>query len=168
MFFALAPWTGTRTVLIAYTPQCMGKLTYDMIQSLEDHGFLPPLSQLPEFFVRNHTTVNISAVTIEEKFEEEVYVNEECQVDSADPSAEWEMFLDVSSGLVKVEESTGAYGGHEFNEFPVMAKAELGYVRDVERRLSELVSPLEVTYQVEKFWITCLCRSQPSRRRSRM
>ena len=52
-------WSGTRTVLIGYTPQCLGKLDHDKIRLLEEHGFNPPLSQLPEYFVRNSPYVNI-------------------------------------------------------------------------------------------------------------
>ena len=86
------PWTGTRTMLIAYTPQCMGKLTYDMIQSLEDHGFQPPLSQLREFFVRNQTAVKMNAIDLEG-----VKVEEEPADESiGNLQEDWEMYLSVT------------------------------------------------------------------------
>ena len=141
------PWTGTRTVLIAYTPQCMGKLSYDMIQSLEDHGFQPPLSQLPEFFVRNQTAIHLSAVGVNDvKVEEEPYNVDECREGPECLYGDWEMYLKVHDGLVKVEDALGDYVDREI---PMMAKAEMGYAQNVEDKLSELVAPLEVTYQVD-------------------
>ena len=41
-------WSGDRTVLIAYTPDCLGKLPPEDLDRLHDHGFPIPLSQLPE------------------------------------------------------------------------------------------------------------------------
>ena len=140
-------WTGTRTMLIAYTPQCMGKLTYDMIQSLEDHGFQPPLSQLPEFFVWNQSTIKVNALDgVDVRFEEEP-----CNVGDLPEGKdgfqdEWEMYLNVTDGYVKVDD---AAGGYLHSQPPRMAKAELGYVKNVEQKLAALNGPLEVTYQVD-------------------
>ena len=44
------PWEGIRTVVIAYTPQCLGKLDQGMVNELELHGFTVPITQLPEYF----------------------------------------------------------------------------------------------------------------------
>ena len=33
----------------AYTPDCLGQLTTDDLEALHDHGFLVPISQLPEY-----------------------------------------------------------------------------------------------------------------------
>ncbi|CAE7305023.1 unnamed protein product [Symbiodinium microadriaticum] len=141
------PWMGTRTLLIAYTPQCMGKLTYDMIQSLEDHGFQPPLSQLPEFFVRNQSTIKMRAMDGDEvKFEEEPGNRGDLQEREDSSQNEWEMYLNVTDGYVKVEDAAGDF---LYRQPPQLAKAELGYVKNVEQKLAALSGPLEVTYQVD-------------------
>ena len=42
-------WEGDRVVIIAYTPDCLGKLGQEDLEALHDHGFPVPLSQLPEY-----------------------------------------------------------------------------------------------------------------------
>ena len=118
------PWMGTRTLLIAYTPQCMGKLTYDMIQSLEDHGFQPPLSQLPEFFVRNQSTIKMRAMDGDEvKFEEEPGNRGDLQEREDSSQNEWEMYLNVTDGYVKVEDAAGDF---LYRQPPQLAKGRAG------------------------------------------
>ena len=56
-FHEVQEWKGSRTVLVAYTPQCLGKLDYKDIQALDEHGFPPPLSQLPEAFWRSTSSL---------------------------------------------------------------------------------------------------------------
>ena len=62
------PWTGTRITLIAYTPDGLGKLSYEDIKNLEDYGYPTPLSQLPEFFINNRTVeTHLNRVEIQDE-----------------------------------------------------------------------------------------------------
>ncbi|CAE7283168.1 unnamed protein product, partial [Symbiodinium necroappetens] len=58
-------------------------------------------------------------------------------------AAQWEMYLDLEPGMVKV---TDAHQG-EVHE-PMVSKAELSFTRGIEEILSGLTGPLDVTYNV--------------------
>ena len=127
------PWQGTRTVLIAYTPQGLGKVTNDMISKLEDLGFSPPLSQMTEFFLRDGPVdASVKSIEVEEKFENQ----------SAEESVDG--YLEVDDGLVKVGASVDPVSPGQ----PCLTKAEVGFTPQTEKVLSELTGPLEVTHNV--------------------
>ncbi|CAE7387258.1 unnamed protein product [Symbiodinium microadriaticum] len=141
-------WSGTRTVLIGYTPQCLGKLDHDKIRLLEEHGFNPPLSQLSEYFVRNSPCVNNinihkeSATGVPTEIDE-MMVQTEAAVDS--DVEDWEMYLGVDDGQVKIAESEDIFTCFQ----PTMKKIEVGFTKNIEQVLSELKGPLEVTHNVD-------------------
>ena len=141
-------WSGTRTVLIGYTPQCLGKLDHDKIRRLEEHGFNPPLSQLPEYFVRNSPLINnmnfhqetAAGVLAEDN---ELPDQPSNAVDS--DVEDWEMYLGVDDGHVKIAESESIFTCFQ----PTMKKIEVGFTKNIEQVLSELKGPLEVTHNVD-------------------
>ncbi|CAE7198011.1 GIP, partial [Symbiodinium natans] len=136
------PWSGTRTVLIAYTPNCFGSLSREMIQSLEDYGFLPPPSQLPEYFLKKgEAAMNYMEVDSQEPGE--VVQKEEEVKDEEDES--WEMFLEAENGMIKI----GGSVSQQRCEAPSMKKMEPAFTKDVEDLLNDLVGPLEVTHNVD-------------------
>ncbi|CAE7364368.1 unnamed protein product, partial [Symbiodinium microadriaticum] len=141
-------WSGTRTVLIGYTPQCLGKLDHDKIRRLEEHGFNPPLSQLPEYFVRNSPLINNMNFHQEPAAgalagDNELPDQSSKAVDS--DVEDWEMYLGVDDGKVKIAESEDIFACFQ----PTMKKIEVGFTRNIERVLSELKGPLEVTHNVD-------------------
>ena len=136
------PWSGTRTVLIAYTPNCFGSLSREMIQNLEDYGFLPPPSQLPEYFLKKgEAAMNYMEVDSQEPGE--VVEKEEEVKDEEDES--WEMFLEAENGMIKI----GGSVPQQRCETPSMKKMEPAFTKDVEDLLNDLVGPLEVTHNVD-------------------
>ena len=147
-------WEGTRTVLIAYTPQCLGKLSSEMVKELEDHGFTVPPTQLPEYFVINgNVQVNSMAVDEEGVQEEPDTPNrdEEDLEPIVDREVEdWEMFLETSNGKVKIGDDQQPWESEE----PIIRKVEVGFTKNVEKILSELQGPLEVTYTVDPREVT--------------
>ena len=48
-YHEVSEWTGDRLVLIAYTPDCLGKLSQDVLEQLHELRFPIPISQLPEY-----------------------------------------------------------------------------------------------------------------------
>ena len=127
-------WSGSRTVLIAYTPDCLGKLSQQDLEKLHDHGFPIPLSQLPEYHgslqgegdpPRVRMVVERDSLCEEEEVEE------------------WSMYLDLDPGFVKI-----ATAGQPVDVEPMLKKAEVVYTRGIEEILSNLAGPLEVTYTV--------------------
>ncbi|CAE7325391.1 unnamed protein product [Symbiodinium sp. KB8] len=141
-------WSGTRTVLIGYTPQCLGKLDHDKIRRLEEHGFNPPLSQLPEYFVRNSPLINNMNFHQEPAAgalagDNELPDQSSKAVDS--DVEDWEMYLGVDDGQVKIAESESIFTCFQ----PTMKKIEVGFTKNIERVLSELKGPLEVTHNVD-------------------
>ncbi|CAE7210219.1 GIP [Symbiodinium sp. CCMP2592] len=136
------PWEGERIVLIGYTPQCLGKLSAGTIAKLEDCGLVPPLTQMPEYFMSgSDEKANINTVGVVEPREQEED-REEIPVDGDDEN--WEMFLEVDRGAVKV----GSSLENEVHERPQAMKVEVNYTYGIEKLLSELASPLEVTHTV--------------------
>ena len=141
------PWKGERIMVIAYTPQCMGKLDYDVVKRLEGLGFPTPLSQLPEYFSPGGP--EMSYVTPQEKNGYEEHPQEENPVNTAvdiQEDADWEMFLEVPDGKVKIGDQDDQ---GECPRPPVAAKIDLGYTRNIEQLLSNLTSPLKVTHNVD-------------------
>ncbi|CAE7691320.1 GIP [Symbiodinium sp. CCMP2592] len=140
------PWEGVRTVVIGYTPQCLGKLDQQMVNELEDHGFSVPLSQMPDYFTPEG--VELKALqppqdgAEEDQFREANYAG---YVDDTDLE-EWDMFVEADDGLVKVGTSEGMPTDQE--EL-ALQKVEVTYTKNVEEILRNLSSPLEVTYTVD-------------------
>ncbi|CAE7498469.1 GIP [Symbiodinium sp. CCMP2456] len=135
------PWKGERVVLIAYTPQCMGKLSANMIMDLESHGFQPPLTQMPEYFMSgDDVRAKLVSIAPHQRDEGERDWKEPRDFEE-DP---WEMFIEVDNELVKVgtSEVDGPEGG------PTVAKVEVSYTYNIEEILQELKAPLEVTHTV--------------------
>ncbi|CAE7780733.1 unnamed protein product, partial [Symbiodinium sp. CCMP2456] len=115
------------------------------IHQLESHGYPPPLSQLPEYFLKTTAVVNQMNAegsmpmpgpsTIQS--EEEIVVDPEVE--------DWEMFLDLDGGYVKIGDSSESPEG----QLPGMFKLEVGYTKGIEKILDGLTAPLEVTYNVD-------------------
>ena len=134
----VAPGVGSRIVIIAYTPDCLGKLSQDDLQQLHEHDFPIPLSQLPEF--TGSAKVEglhpyVRAAQLEEspsqQFEEET--NDE----------EWTMYLDLDPGMVKITSSR-----EPTRDLPRVKKAEVGFTKYIEKVFSELKGPWEVMQNV--------------------
>ncbi|CAE7334978.1 GIP [Symbiodinium sp. CCMP2592] len=141
------PWEGTRTVVIAYTPQCLGKLDQEMVKELDAHGFTVPLTQMPEYFVPEGIEVSTLQVP-EPAREEELNSKQATYVDDIGDTdlEEWDMFVEQDDDLIKVGDSEEP--PIEMKE-PVLRKVEVAYTSNVEEILSKLTSPLEVTYTVD-------------------
>ncbi|CAE7237540.1 unnamed protein product [Symbiodinium sp. CCMP2592] len=138
------PWTGTRTVLIAYTPQCMGRLSTEMIHELETRGFQPPLSQYPEYFLAKDPQPMEAKVEVESHDQVEHATVED--LDGSDVEEVWEMYLDVDGGKVKIGDDETE---HREQPRPRFMKVEAGFTKNVEAILQELKGPIEVTYNVD-------------------
>ncbi|CAE7210799.1 GIP [Symbiodinium sp. CCMP2592] len=138
------PWTGTRTVLIAYTPQCMGRLSTEMIQELETRGFQPPLSQYPEYFLAQDPQPMEAKVEVQSHDQVEYATAED--LDGSDVEELWEMYLDVDGGKVKIGDDETE---HREQPRPRFMKVEAGFTKNVEAILQELKGPIEVTYNVD-------------------
>ncbi|CAE6952631.1 Papst2 [Symbiodinium sp. CCMP2592] len=128
------PWTGTRINLIAYTPDSLGKLSYEDVKALDNYGYPTPLSQLPEYFMKTQTA--------EAKLDK-VEVQEEPVSEDDD---DWEMFVEAERGRVKVGSSSR---GRLLQNIPRVSKTEVTYTKDVEQILASLTEPLRVTYTVD-------------------
>ena len=146
------PWEGTRTVLIAYTPQGLGKLTTSMIQELEDHGYPPPITQFPEYFLKD-PTYNANSVGVCVRDPVDSYVKtksdtppKEGMVITDEDVDDWEMFMEVENGFVKIAETQEEKPNWEP---PQARKIEMGYTKGIEAILRELKSPLEVVHNVD-------------------
>ncbi|OLQ05641.1 Retrovirus-related Pol polyprotein from transposon TNT 1-94 [Symbiodinium microadriaticum] len=130
-YHEVCDWSGTRTAIIAYTPNCLGKLDQGDLESLHDHGFPVPLSQLPEFHgddlpEQSPQMANMSVPRSERMGE-----------------SEWTMFLDLNPGVVQVADSRNDADG-----IPQVSKIEVNYTHNIEEVLSQLSSPLDVTHTV--------------------
>ena len=92
------PWEGHRTMLIAYTPQGLGKISNEMIRQLEDHGFPPPITQYPEYFVMQEARQPWVGKQLVVDQPEEEFQGPEIEDEDVE---EWEMFLDTGFGFLK-------------------------------------------------------------------
>ncbi|CAE7845949.1 unnamed protein product, partial [Symbiodinium necroappetens] len=123
------------TVIIAYTPNCLGKLDQCDLEMLHDHGFPVPLSQLPEYHGCGgglEGSPQVAAVTTEDS------QAKECNKDS-----DWSLYLDLEPGTVKIADAVeDDFGG------PRLQKVEVSYTRNIEQILAGLTSPLDVTRTV--------------------
>ena len=126
-------WEGDRIVLIAYSPQCLGKLNQADVEKLHDFGFPVPLSQLPEFYE------NEEGETIPIKVQQ---MSMNIQTEDVQQRSEWEMYLDLNSGLAKVADALASEG-----TAPAMCKTEVVYTH-IEQVLEGLTGPLDVTHTV--------------------
>ena len=141
-------WDGVRTVLVAYTPQCMGKMTKEMIVELEQHGFPIPLTQFPEYFVKQEEA-QIQAVDLVSDDNIENY--DQPSMDQSgyfetDEVEDWELFLGTPGGMVKIGEDILDPGSMVS---PAIQKVEVSYTKGVEEILNNLKGPLEVTYTAD-------------------
>ena len=124
-------WEGERIVLIAYSPQCLGKLNQADVMKLHDFGFPVPLSQLPEFYENEkgeRIYGQVQRVTVDEDH------LEACTV------PEWELYLEVGSGMAKLTDASQTLGKDP--------QLFMVYTPNIEKVLGELVAPLDVTYTV--------------------
>ncbi|CAE7365496.1 unnamed protein product [Symbiodinium microadriaticum] len=133
-FHEVAEWKGDRTVVIAYTPDCLGKLNQQDLEGLHSHGFPIPLSQLPEFH---------GGSPLKEETPHIQALDQRTSVEEESDAPQWEMYLDLEPGVVKVAD---AHQG-EVQE-PMVSKAEVSFTRGIEEILSNLTGPLDVTYNV--------------------
>ena len=58
---------------------------------------------------------------------------------------EWDMYLELNNGMVKIGDESGS----SIDAQPMLSKVEVCYTRGIEKILSELRGPLEVTYTVD-------------------
>ncbi|CAE7251123.1 unnamed protein product [Symbiodinium sp. CCMP2592] len=141
------PWEGDRIVLIAYTPQGLGKVTGEMIRELEEFGFSPPLTQYPEYFLLNQEEPVVEARTldVEVPSQEEYSIDPDPTVEESDLE-DWEMFVDTDEGKVKVGSSES-----QMDPRPQVgvSKVEVTYTKGIEDIIANLKGPLEVTYNVD-------------------
>ncbi|CAE7211830.1 RXLR161 [Symbiodinium sp. CCMP2456] len=126
-------WEGDRTVLIACTPNCLGKLSQDDLHALHDYGFPVPLSQLPEF--SGNLSIEGPELDIKEMKLESLTEEED--------DVEWSMYLDLEPGLVKILDATASHEG-----CPRMLKTEVSYTARIEEVLRGLKGPLDVVHTV--------------------
>ena len=138
-FHDVAEWLGERIVIIAYTPDCLGKLSQEDLQTLHEHQFPVPLSQLPEF---NGTQDTESGPSPGGTAQVQVVSASVSQSIESEGEEEWQMYLDLSPGLVQVA-SSGS-----MNVGPKIQKAEVGFTRDIENVLEGLSAPLDVVHNV--------------------
>eukprot|EP00439_Symbiodinium_sp_Y106_P042989 s910_g5.t1 len=136
-YHEVSPWVGNRIVIIAYTPDCLGKLSHDDLQQLHIHDFPVPLSQLPEFTGSckvegwNPYAYSMKVDELPGRHLEEVR------------DEEWTMYLDLEPGMVEITSST-----KQRNQTPALSKVDVGFTKDIEKVLAELTGPLEVTHNV--------------------
>ena len=139
-FHEVADWTGERIVIIAYTPDCLGKLSQEDIQALYDHEFPIPLSQLPEYNgdqAGGEVAPAIASAAVREEDGPSGYQTPDTQQDGA-----WQMYLDLNPGIVQVATSDS------LRRSPSIQKAEVGFTRNIEEVLSKLSGPLDVVHNV--------------------
>ncbi|OLP78822.1 hypothetical protein AK812_SmicGene40961 [Symbiodinium microadriaticum] len=129
-YHEVMPWKGTRTVLIAYTPDCLGKLTSDDIKGLHENGFPIPISQLPEYHGNGGMPPEPTAIP--------QAINPEDLSNSP-----WLMYLDLDPGAVELP-----LGRDENVTSPMMCKTEVNFTHNIEEVLEALKGPLDVTYTV--------------------
>ncbi|CAE7562101.1 ycf43, partial [Symbiodinium sp. CCMP2456] len=128
-------WTGARTVIIAYTPNCLGKLDQCDLEMLHDHGFPVPLSQLPEYYG--------CSGGLEESPQIAAVITEDSQAKECNEDSDWSLYLDLEPGTVKIADALkNDFGG------PQVQKVEVSYTRNIEKILAGLTSPLDVTHTV--------------------
>ena len=140
-------WKGSRTMLIAYTPQCLGKLNYKDIKILDAHGFPPPLSQLPEAF-GGEPRPYLAKANVEKELSPPPQGKQQHDglTEVLQDEEEWDIYLDLEDGEVRFG---GEFGLATEVEQVAMRKTEVTYTPNVERILQELETPLEVTYTVD-------------------
>ena len=133
-YHEVSEWTGTRINLIAYTPDCLGKLSQEDLEVLHDHGFPVPLSQLPEYH-GSSTGNGVLPATLQS-----VCYNPEHQEED---DTQWTMYLDINPGMVNIADSST----HCYN-MPRLRKAEVSYTANIEKVIEQLSGPLDVTHTV--------------------
>ena len=141
-------WKGSRTMLIAYTPQCLGKLNYKDIKILDAHGFPPPLlSQLPEAF-GGEPRPYLAKANVEKEPSPPLQGEQQHGglSEALQDEEEWDIYLDLEDGEVRFG---GEFGLTTEVEQVAMRKTEVTYTPNVEGILEELETPLEVTYTVD-------------------
>ena len=142
-------WEGDRIVVIGYSPQCLGKLSYDDVVMLHEYGFPIPLSQLPEYYGNEDAeAIQLRALDV---------VTEE-ELDEGIEEMDWSMYLDLNPGMARIGTLTEASG-----ELPWVQKTEVVYTPNIEDVLAKLSGPLDVTYTVSPAEVMkCLDRWKPA------
>ena len=133
-------WEGTRVNIIAYTPDCLGKLSQGDLDTLDDHGFPVPLTQLPEYHGNPQD---------EETLSPSLLAMQHTEIEEEGSSDSWSMYLDVNPGIVKISEDEVLETMH-----PQLRKAEVGYTVNIEKVIEELTGPLDVTHAVRPEEVT--------------
>ena len=135
-------WKGNRVVVIGYTPHCHGHMDYPMIKELEELGFQPPLSQLPEYYfpMPAVSMADATGTALEPTWAE--HGDSQERWDQKD----WEMFMEVGDGKVNLGgNANGLFGP----QVPSLSKAEVGYTSEIEELLASLKAPLDVVHNVD-------------------
>ncbi|CAE7690738.1 TY5A [Symbiodinium sp. KB8] len=133
----VSEWTGDRVVLIAYTPDCLGKLSQDVLEQLHELDFPVPISQLPEY----HGGSNVPNPVPEDSAKPHLY-SVEVGEEPEEQTSDWVMYLDLEPGLIKVAEA-------ECSTYqPRMWKTEVSYTKNIESVLATLTAPLDVVHNV--------------------
>ena len=127
---------GDRVVIIAYTPDCLGKLSQEDLSALHEYHFPVPLSQLPEFYGDLKTERMYPSINTVQDSQMDDHIAPVHERDG------WSMYLDLDPGMVKIAEDC------EPDAIPRVQKAEVGYTRNIEQVLQKLTSPLEVVHHV--------------------
>ena len=142
-------WEGDRIVVIGYSPQCLGKLSYDDVVMLHEYGFPIPLSQLPEYYGNEDAeAIQLRALDI---------VTEE-ELDEGIEEMDWSMYLDLNPGMARIGNLVEAS-----DELPRVQKTEVVYTPNIEDVLAKLSGPLDVTYTVSPSEVMkCLDRWKPA------
>ena len=141
-FHEVMDWVGERIVLIAYTPDCLGKLPQEDLLALHQHDFPIPVSQLPEYNGNLDVERPLARVSAMSPCLGEPAGDEEPADQAKQVSDGWEMYLDLKPGLVKIAEETIP------GDLPWMQKAEVGFTRNIEAVLQNLTGPLDVVHNV--------------------
>ena len=139
-YHEVADWTGERIVIIAYTPDCLGKLSQEDLQALHDHQFPVPLSQLPEFNGDQNGVMEYPKVITAQVQGGDV--KPDCLATKSDVEDGWQMYLDLEPGMVEVARCEVPAVQ------PTICKTEVGFTRNIEQVLSGLSGPLDVVHNV--------------------
>ena len=133
-YHEVSEWTGTRINLIAYTPDCLGKLSQQDLEVLHDHGFPVPISQLPEYHGSSSGDGAVPVIV------QSVHRDLEYQKGN---DTQWAMYLDINPGMVKVADSST-----QCHSTPRLNKTEVSYTANIEKVIEQLSGPLDVTHTV--------------------
>eukprot|EP00439_Symbiodinium_sp_Y106_P028648 s3111_g3.t1 len=141
-FHEVMDWVGERIVVIAYTPNCLGKLPQEDLLTLHQHDFPVPISQLPEFNGDSEVERPFPRMNVMTCESGEPAGEEDLAGDVEQERTGWVMYLDLEPGLVKIAEDDVP------RELPRVQKAEVGFTKNIEKVLQNLTGPLDVVHNV--------------------